>query len=91
LAARRAALVAQSDALRSRLLWTAADVRRSLSVFHMGGAILRGAGRNPALLVAGAAVLGVLGPRRALRVLMGGVATWKLLQRLRRLWRALHP
>ena len=90
LAARREALVAESAALRSRLLWTAANVHGSLNLFQMGGAALRAAGRSPALLVAGGVLLGVLGPRRAVRVIMGGLAAWKLLQRLRRLWRLLR-
>jgi hypothetical protein len=89
LAARRQALVAQSGTLRERMLWSAAQAHESLNLFQIGAVALRAAGRHPGALVAGGLVLGVLGPRRVLRVMLGGVAAWKLLQRVQRMARLL--
>ena len=83
LAARRAALVAQSDALRDRLLWSAAQAHQSLTVLQVGGLAVRAAARHPLALIVGGALLGVLGPRRVVRTLMAGIALWQLLQRAR--------
>jgi hypothetical protein len=86
LAARRRALVAQSDALRLRLADSAHSLKRVLGIADLGAAAGRAAARRPLLLLAGigAAVL-LLKRGHALRRLGPVLTALSLLSQLRRL------
>ena len=85
LSARRRALVAESDALRARMLWSSARMRDSLGVAALGASAARALARHPPLMLAGAAALLVVGPRRVLRVGLAAVSIWSLLGQVGRL------
>jgi hypothetical protein len=84
LAARRRALVAQSEALRARLLLSVLDVRQSAGVAQLGGEAARALVRHPAAMVAAGIAVAAIGPRRLLRVAAAGVGLWSLWGRMSR-------
>jgi hypothetical protein len=83
LTARRRALVARSEALRSELVASTVRLHRSLGLGQMGAAALRSLRRHPALVVGVAVALLVAGPARLLRVAALGLGAWSLFDRLR--------
>jgi hypothetical protein len=86
LAARRRALVAQSDALRLRLADSAHSLKRVLGIADLGAAAGRAIARKPLLLLAGiGAVLLLLKRRHAARSLSRTLTAISLLSQLRRL------
>lgn len=86
LAARRRALVAQSDALRARLADSAHGLERILGVADLGIAAGRAAARRPLLLLAGVGAAALLLTRgHALRTLGRTLTALTLLGPLRRI------
>jgi hypothetical protein len=81
LAARRQALTAQSQALRSALLLEGVQVRESITLTQLAAAVARGISKHPGAVAAGIAVLLVVGPRRALRTAATAVTVWSVLRR----------
>jgi hypothetical protein len=83
LSARRHALVAQSEALRARLLESAAQTGRSLRVAALAASAAQALRRHPAVLVGGAVALVVVGPRRLVRIAGIALGAWTVLMRAR--------
>jgi hypothetical protein len=84
LAARRGALVAQSDVLRARLLLSALGLHRSAGVAQLGAEAARALVRHPGALVAAGVAVMTIGPRRLLRLAAAGIGLWSLWGRVRR-------
>jgi len=84
LAARRRALVAQSDALRETFALSAQGVKSTLSFFDMGFAAGRAFGRQPLLLVGLAAAVIAVRPRRIFRALSFALTSLSIYHRVRR-------
>jgi len=82
---RRAALVGQAAAQRSRLGQCVQPWRPRLAIADRGIAALRYIQRYPALLVVGSLALAALRPQRAGRWLTRGWMLWRLGRRV--LWR----
>lgn len=93
--ARRQALVAQSQALRLKLLVASQDLRGSLGAGQLRAGALRALTRHPLLTIGIALATVWMGPRRLLRFASLGLAGWSLVDRLRRLAEAImankHP
>jgi hypothetical protein len=86
LAARRRALVAQSDALRLRLTDSAHSLKQVLGIADLGAAAGRTVARRPLLLLAGiGAALLLLKRGHAVRALGRALTAISLLSQLRRL------
>jgi hypothetical protein len=86
LAARRRALVAQSDALRLRLADSTHSLKQVLGIADLGVAAGRAVARRPLLLLAGVgAALLILKRGRAVRSLSRTLTAISLLGQLRRL------
>jgi len=83
LAARRRALVAQSNALRDTLALSAQGLTSTLTFFDIGVAVGRSLGRRPLLLVGIAAALIVLRPRRIVRGLSTALTAASVFRRPR--------
>lgn len=86
LSQQRARLVGRARVEREHLGAVAARIESALSwvnVVHKG---VDGVRRHPLLVVAGIALLVVLRPRGALKLLASGLSLWGLYQRARRLW-----
>ena len=84
LAARRRALVAQSEALRARLLLSVLDMRQSAGVAQLGGEAARALVRHPAALAAAGIAVATIGPRRLLRLAAAAAGLWSLWGRVSR-------
>jgi len=84
LAARRHALVAQSDTLRLRLAATTPGLRQVLGVADLGVAAGRYVRQRPLLLALGGAALLIVKPRAALRFVSIALTAISLFGRLRR-------
>jgi hypothetical protein len=81
LAARRRALVAESDALRAQLSGSAGGLRGALAPGPLGNALLAGVRRHPVLTVGAAVALVALRPRRIWKILVLGAGTMTLVLR----------
>lgn len=84
LAARRGALVEQSDSLRMRLAETTPALKQILGVADVGMAAGRYVRQRPLLLALGMAALLVVKPRAALRFVSIALTAISLFGRLRR-------
>ena len=86
LAERRALLVARSLAERERLEAYVARTDGVSSVFEAGHRMLQELGRQPLIVIGGAALLIALRPRRALKWLMQGWSLWRMYRGAQRWW-----
>lgn len=85
LAARREALVTQSEALRAGLLRSGEQARQSLGILQIAVAAARALRRHPIAVAAGTVAFMVVGPRRLVRMLGLGLGAWSLATRTQRL------
>ena len=86
LSQQRTRLVARARVEREHLDAVAARIEASLwwvEVVHKG---VDGVRRHPLIVVAGIALLAVLRPRGAMKLLASSWSLWRLYQRARRLW-----
>ena len=91
LAARRRALVAQSDALRDALALSAQSLKSTLTFFDIGVAVGRSVRQRPLLIVGIAAALVVLRPRRIVRGLSTALTAASVFLQVVRLFTARRP
>ena len=86
LAERRALLVARAHAERERLDAYVARTDGISTVFEAGRRLLQELGRQPLIVIGGAALLIALRPRRALKWLMQGWSLWRMYRGAQRWW-----
>ena len=83
---RRARLVERAHGERERLAALLPRAEAAYSWVKVGRRLLDEARRQPLVVVAGAALLFALRPRRALKLLASGWSLWQLYRRARRWW-----
>lgn len=83
---RRARLVVRARGERERLAALLSRAEAAFRWIEVGRRVLEGARRQPLIVVAGAALLFALRPRRAVKLLASGWSLWQLYRRARRWW-----
>jgi hypothetical protein len=88
---RRAQLVERARAERERLGVLVSRAEQALSWIEAGRRAFDEARRRPLVVLACAALLAAMRPRRALKLLASGWSLWQLYRRLRGGWRLAAP
>jgi YqjK-like protein len=86
LSQQRARLIGRARVEREHLGAVAARIESALSWVDVVRRGVDGVRRHPLLVVAGIALLVVLRPRGAMKLLVSGWSLWRVYQRARRLW-----
>ena len=88
---RRARLVERARGERERLAALLSRAEAAYSWIEVGRRVLDEARRQPLIVVAGAALLVALRPRRAVKLVASGWSLWQLYRRAQRWWERIAP